>query len=292
LSSLDQTLPSLDLSRSQQRRRISPCVTRPRRPLRIRRRPRHFDSSPDLDLPRRCEGTDHFPSKMVRDFVDPHGRMHAICNECRGNCARARVHSILPLSSEEDENRTPQPVQPLTHNTQLSARPPLLTQSLPGRFGHFASLDIVLRVSEGTSGRFRIPLPARQPLQDVTARHVNIDPSQPNQQLPSRFCLFGSYMLSVSGGTYGRYRVSRDYTDIGLDNTNPTLWNQSTQTIVDGFRRRLTGYNIHFCPVCSRIQSFDPTFIKSLECSHCKNRRQHGQTSNFGAENDMDPGEV
>jgi hypothetical protein len=125
---------------------LPPINPRLHRPSRIRIRPRHFDSSPDLDVSRRCEKRAHFPLKMVRDFIDPQGKMHAICNECRQNNQR---HPVSP-SSEEDENRTHQPILP--------------------------SLDI----------------PARRPLQDVTAHHINrlssINRSLPD--IPRRFYLF------------------------------------------------------------------------------------------------------
>ena len=99
-------------------------------------------------------------------------------------------------------------------------------------------------------------------------------------------------MLIVTGGSYGHYRVSQACTDLGLDFVNPALWNRPTQAIVDGIHRRFGNYSIHFCPICSRLQSFDPTFARSPVCSHCKNQRQRDRTSNFGANNDMDPGEV
>ena len=144
---MDESLLSIDLHRLQPRRRISlsppsphisplPSVNPHGRPLRIRTRPRHFDSSPDIDLPQRCDKTVHVPLKMIRDFIDPQGRRHPICNECRRNNQRRPVSPIFPPSSEEDhlENRT--------HQSTLSSQP-----------------------SQG--------IPARQPLQDVTAHHVN-----------------------------------------------------------------------------------------------------------------------
>lgn len=263
-AAIDDSLLSMDVYRSRPHPRIdssplppsnSPLPSFPsRRPVRIRRRPRHFDSSPDLDKPRRCENMVHFPSKVRRDFIDSQGRMHPICNECRQNDRRPLALPILSPPSEDDENQPTQGGHPLSLNIQL---------------------------------------PARQPLQDVTIRHVNIGPSQGDQPLPSRFCLFSSPdVLSIRGATYGRYRPSQDYADIGLEFTDPALWNQSTQTIVDGFRRRLANYRIQFCRICSRLQSFDSTFVRSPECSHCKNQQRNGRTSNFGADNDMDPGDV
>jgi hypothetical protein len=47
--------------------------------------PRHFDSSPDLDEPQRCERWGHdaeiYPT-VRRDFIDEHGHSHTICNRC------------------------------------------------------------------------------------------------------------------------------------------------------------------------------------------------------------------
>ena len=67
--------------RAQPRPRITPpssptLLSPPARPRRVRTRPRHFDSSPDLDIPRRCEKANHVPLKAAHDFIDAGGRMH------------------------------------------------------------------------------------------------------------------------------------------------------------------------------------------------------------------------
>jgi hypothetical protein len=157
-ASMDESRASMGLDRSQPRPRISPLlpssvaspsptVNRYRRPLRTRTRPRHFDSSPDLDVSRRCEKTVHVPLKTIRDFIDPQGRQHAICNECRRNNERPPA-SRIAQSPEADENRTRQRIQ-------------IPSQSIS----------------------------ARQPLQDVTGRHVNRPPpiNRPSSNIQARF---------------------------------------------------------------------------------------------------------
>jgi hypothetical protein len=74
--------------RAQPRPRITPPssptpLSPPVHPRRVRRRPRHFDSSPDLNLPRRCEKAHHVPLKPAHEFIVDRGRIHPICNECR-----------------------------------------------------------------------------------------------------------------------------------------------------------------------------------------------------------------
>jgi len=93
--------------RAQPRPRITPpsspvMRSPPARPQRNRRRPRHFDSSPDLDVPRRCERRNHIPFKPMRDFMDTAGRLHAVCNECRSNILERRPATPTPLVSSSD----------------------------------------------------------------------------------------------------------------------------------------------------------------------------------------------
>jgi len=107
---------SLDLDRSRPRRTTTPLISSPQvspsstinrrvRPSRRRTRPRHFDSSPDLDVPRGCEKTLHFPSKTLRDFIDSQVRQHATCNECRQNPQRPR--QPIPQLSQSTSARRP-----------------------------------------------------------------------------------------------------------------------------------------------------------------------------------------
>ena len=86
---MDESLTSMDLDRSRLRRTTTLLISSPQifpsptinhryvRLSRKRTRPRHFDSSPDLDVPQGCEKTVHFPSKTLRDFIDSQGRQHA-----------------------------------------------------------------------------------------------------------------------------------------------------------------------------------------------------------------------
>ena len=83
---------------AQSRRRIAPPDSPtpsnpPARPVRTRTRPRHFDSSPDMEAERRCERMRHEPMKKRRDFIDGNGRMHAVCNECREAIAARRIQN-------------------------------------------------------------------------------------------------------------------------------------------------------------------------------------------------------
>ena len=97
--------------RAQPRPRITPpssptLLSPPARPRRVRTRPRHFDSSPDLDIPRRCEKANHVPLKAAHDFIDAGGRMHPICNECRESIQhRRRRPSISTVSSSDSEGQ-------------------------------------------------------------------------------------------------------------------------------------------------------------------------------------------
>lgn len=69
------------------RRRLSQEPQRvPPHPRRATRRPRHHDSSPEMDQPMRCEREARFPDHeitVLRDFIDENGRRRAICNYCR-----------------------------------------------------------------------------------------------------------------------------------------------------------------------------------------------------------------
>src|SRR5579859_2226939 len=89
--------------RVRSHRRLIPESPRPRR---NRIQPRHFDSSPDLDEPRRCERRGHnaemYPT-VRRDFVDEHGHSHAICNQCRDLMEIERVVRNLSSFSLPDE---------------------------------------------------------------------------------------------------------------------------------------------------------------------------------------------
>ena len=96
-----------------QRVRSRRRIIRSPRPQRNRAPPRHFDSSPDLDEPRRCERRDHdaerFPT-VRRDFIDEHGRIYTICNRCRDVVEMQRIardlSSFSVLSDDEvnDDN--------------------------------------------------------------------------------------------------------------------------------------------------------------------------------------------
>lgn len=90
--------------RVRSRHRLIPESPRPRRVNRIQ--PRHFDSSPDLDEPRRCERRGHdaemYPT-VRRYFINEHGRSHAICNQCRHLMKMERVVRNLSSFSLPDE---------------------------------------------------------------------------------------------------------------------------------------------------------------------------------------------
>ena len=93
--------------RAQPRRRITPpsspiTHSPPARPQRNRRRPRHFDSSPDLDAPRRCETGNHIPLKSIRDFMDTAGRLHPACDECGTRLLERRPATPTPLINSSD----------------------------------------------------------------------------------------------------------------------------------------------------------------------------------------------
>jgi len=81
-------------------------------PQRNRRRPRHFDSSHDLDAPRRCKARNHIPLKSIRDFMDTVGRLRLACNECRTHLLERRPATPTPLINSSDhelESRPPPP---------------------------------------------------------------------------------------------------------------------------------------------------------------------------------------
>ena len=89
--------------RVRSRRRV---IESPRRPQRNRIQRRHFDSSPDLDEPRRCERRGHdaemYPT-VRRDFIDERGHTHATCNRCRDLIEMERIASNLSNFSFPDE---------------------------------------------------------------------------------------------------------------------------------------------------------------------------------------------
>jgi len=62
-------------------------VNNPVREPRIRRPPRHYDSSPDMDQPLNCERVarnPNHPITFLRDFIDEvDGRRRPVCNVCR-----------------------------------------------------------------------------------------------------------------------------------------------------------------------------------------------------------------
>ena len=101
--------------RAQPRPRITPPsspITHnpPTRPQRNRRRPRHFDSSPDLDAPRRCETDSHIPLKSIHDFMDTTGKLHPACNECRTRLLERRPATPTPfIGSSDSELESPLP---------------------------------------------------------------------------------------------------------------------------------------------------------------------------------------
>jgi hypothetical protein len=105
----------------------------PTRPQRARTRPRHFDSSPDLDTVYRCEKADHNPPKSRREFIDERGRMHPVCNECRESIAQRLLHNSQgELSDDESDSASSSTSSPapsgFTHRFRLlrqsSAPPP------------------------------------------------------------------------------------------------------------------------------------------------------------------------
>ena len=122
-SPMDESLTSMDLDRSRLRRTTTPLISSPQifpsptinhryvRLSRKRTRPRHFDSSPDLDVPRGCEKTVHFPSRTLRDFIDSQGRQHATCNECRQNPQRPRQ----PIQQSLQSTSARRPLQDVTN---------------------------------------------------------------------------------------------------------------------------------------------------------------------------------
>ena len=77
-----------------------------------------------------------------------------------------------------------------------------------------------------------------------------------------------------------------------LDFSKPDLWDSEIQDVADGFRNRLQDYNLNYCLHCSRLQNFDPRYIKEGECKHCKEKHRQSEVSHFGMDNGMDPGKV
>jgi len=92
--------------RSQRVRSRRRVILESPRPRRNRVQPRHFDSSPNLDEPRRCERRGHdaemYPT-VRRDFIDEYGHSHAICNRCRQLMEIERVVKDLSSFSLPDE---------------------------------------------------------------------------------------------------------------------------------------------------------------------------------------------
>jgi len=68
------------------RRLLSEPQLDPPRPRHVTRRPRHYDSSPEMDQPHRCERAGRVPDHeitVLRDFIDENGRQRAVHNYCR-----------------------------------------------------------------------------------------------------------------------------------------------------------------------------------------------------------------
>jgi hypothetical protein len=74
--------------------------------------------------------------------------------------------------------------------------------------------------------------------------------------------------------------------------TSPHLWNEPTQSVINTFRLNLQQWTVSYCQTCLRVQPFSRTSQVLVECRHCKNQRDKGKVSHFGAGNDMDPGPV
>src|SRR5579859_1771566 len=92
--------------RSQRVRSRRRVIIESPRPRRNRTHRRHFDSSPDLDEPQRCERRGHdaemYPT-IRQDFIDELGCPHAICNRCRDLIEMERIVRNLSSFSLPDE---------------------------------------------------------------------------------------------------------------------------------------------------------------------------------------------
>ena len=75
-------------------------------PQHNRTRCRHFDSSPNLDEPGRCERRDHDAEKyptVRQDFIDERGHIHATCNRCYDLVEMERIARNLSSFSPPDD---------------------------------------------------------------------------------------------------------------------------------------------------------------------------------------------
>jgi len=94
----------------------SPTPVHPQRSAAARAPPRHFNSSPDLDVGYRCEKTEHNPLKPKHDFIDEHGRMHPVCNECRQSDPQRLLNEIS--DNESNDSSTSSASSPLPAGTR------------------------------------------------------------------------------------------------------------------------------------------------------------------------------
>lgn len=96
------------------RRRLvqEPLPEIPLRPRRVIRRPRHYDSSPEMDQPVRCSREPRVPDHeitVLRDFIDENGRRRVMCNYCRRrNQLPDRRNQVLQPQRVPDHCLSPQ----------------------------------------------------------------------------------------------------------------------------------------------------------------------------------------